>query len=386
MGDLNRVRRRADEFARLLDDGTQHIPSAAEDPEFADALALVSQLRSAGAVHPSPEFTATLRQRLVDEAAGRLTAAPDLEEPSDDAVPDESGEPATTPIVPGPRRRRGRLIAGAAAFVVLGGGIGSAAAAQESVEGDTLYALKRSLEAVASRVSVTDDSRGRRELSHALNRLAEVERLVNGKAGSAPVSKTLGDFTTQARSGANHLLASFESDNDASSIDSVYVFTDEARIRLTALSAKVPEGSRPAYAGALALINQLALRAHDSCPTCVSPKRMSTTEPSTETTTDQSPSETDDPSALPTGDPTQPPTMVPSRPSITPVPTLTNPTIPPSVKPTTPPGTDDPTIDPTVPNPTLPSLPPILPSISLPFPTLTLPPLLPSLPLLPKSS
>jgi len=378
MGDLNRVRRRADEFARLLDDGTQHVPSAAEDPEFADALALVSQLRSAGAVHPSPEFTTTLRQRLVDEAAGRVTALPaDTQEPSDDADPEQS-ESATAAIVSGSRRRRGRLIASAAAFVVLGGGIGSAAAAQESVQGDTLYPLKRSLEAVATKVSVSDDSRGRRELSHALNRLTEAERLVDDRAQAAPVSKTLDDFSTQARDGASHLLASFETDNEASSVESIYVFTDEARARLTALSAKVPEGAKPAHAGALALVNELALRAHETCPACISPKTTSTVEPSIDATTEQqTPSE---PSALPTGQPTQVPTMGPSRPANTPVPTLTKPSVPVTSKSSVPPGTTEPTLEP--------SLPPILPSISLPLPTITLPslqPVLPSLPLLPEN-
>jgi hypothetical protein len=379
MGDLDRVRRRADEFARLLDDGTQHVPSAAEDPEFGDALVLVSQLRSAGAVHPSPDFTATLRERLVDEAAGRVTTLPvDTQEPSDDADTEQSEESATTPVVSGSRRRRGRLIAGAAAFVVVVGGIGSAAAAQESVEGDTLYALKRGLEAVATKVSVSDDSRGRRELSHALNRLTEAERLVDDRAEAAPVSKTLGDFSTQARNGANHLLASFETDNEASSVESIYVFTDEARARLTALSAKVPEGAKPAHAGALALVDQLALRARETCPTCISPKTTSTVEPSIDATTEQqTPSE---PSALPTGQPTQVPTMVPSRPDNTPVPTLTKPSVPVTSKSSVPPGTNEPTLEP--------SLPPILPSISLPLPTITLPslqPLLPSVPLLPEN-
>ncbi len=374
MGDLNRVRRRADEFARLLDDGAQHVPSAAEDPEFADALALVSQLRSAGAVHPSPEFTATLRQRLIDEAAGRITALPvDAQEPSDDADLEQPEESATTAIVSGSRRRRGRLIAGAAAFVMLGGGIGSAAAAQESVQGDTLYGLKRSLEAVATKVSVSDDSRGRRELSHALNRLTEAERLVDDGAQAAPVSMTLDDFSTQARDGASHLLASFETDNEASSVESVYVFTDEATARLTALSAKVPEGAKPAYAGALALVNQLALRAHETCPTCVSPKTISGVEPSIDATIEQTPSE---PSALPTGQPTQVPTMVPSRPDVTPVPTLTKQSVPVTSKSSVPPGTTEPTIEPSLP-PILPSISLPLPTISLPLPTISLPPLLP---------
>src|SRR6266545_3053824 len=293
MGDLNRARRRAEEFARLLEDGAHQSPG---DPELDEALELVGQLRSAGGVQPSAEFSASLRQQLVDQAAARITATP--AEPDD--TEDDDGDGSVTPLRT-TSRQRGRWIAGVAAFAALAGGIGSAAAAQESVPGDALYGLKRSLEAVASKVSVTDDSRGRRELSHALVRLSEVEQLVATGGEPAEINNTLHDFTSEARSGGEHLLAAFQADNDAASVDRIYTFTGEARSRLTALAPSSPQSTRPALAEAIATLDQLTLRAHAICPACDSPKSMSTTEPTTVSTpTDQQrPTDTTLPSTIP---------------------------------------------------------------------------------------
>ncbi|HEY3003963.1 MAG TPA: DUF5667 domain-containing protein [Kribbellaceae bacterium] len=372
MGDLNRARRRAEEFARLLEDGTQQAPG---DPELDEALSLVSQLRAAGAVRPSPEFSATLREQLVERAAARITATP-IELPGRD---DEGEEPVVTDLRAS-RRRRGRLIAGVAAFAAIGGGIGSAAAAQESMPGDALYGLKRSLEAVATKVSVTDESRGRRELSHALVRLTEVEELVATGGKPAEITRTLHDFTGEASSGGDHLLAAFQADNDAASVDRIYTFTGEARSRLTALAPASPQSTRPALAEAIATLDQLTLRAHAVCPACDSPKSMSTTEPSTVSTpTDQRPTDTNLPSTIPSAGPTTLPSVPrpTGRPSAvatgTPVPTIL-----PTQGPTG--GTTaTPTIIPTIIT-TLPTTSP-LPTSS--FPTLTLPTFTLSVPLLP---
>ena len=372
MGDLNRARRRAEEFARLLEDGTQQAPG---DPELDEALSLVSQLRAAGAVRPSPEFSATLREQLLERAADRITATP-IERPDRD---DEDEEPVVTDLRAS-RRRRGRLIAGVAAFVAIGGGIGSAAAAQESMPGDALYGLKRSLEAVATKVSVTEESRGRRELSHALVRLTEIEQLVATGGEPAEINNTLHDFTSEARSGGEHLLAAFQADNDAASVDRIYTFTGEARSRLTALAPSSPQSTRPALAEAIATLDQLTLRAHAICPACDSPKSMSTTEPTTVSTpTDQQrPTDTTLPSTIPSAGPTTLPSV--PRPTGRPS-TVSTGTPVQTILPTRGPtgaATSTPTIVPTII--------PTLPTTSLPtsdFPTLTLPTFTLSVPLLP---
>ena len=368
MGDLNRARRRAEEFARLLEDGAHHSPG---DPELDEALELVGQLRSAGGVQPSAEFSASLRQQLVDQAAARITATP--AEPDD--TEDDDGDGSVTPLRT-TSRQRGRWIAGVAAFAALAGGIGTAAAAQESVPGDALYGLKRSLEAVASKVSVTDDSRGRRELSHALVRLSEVEELVGKGGPSTEITNTLHDFTSESRSGGDHLLAAFQADNDASSIDRIYTFGGEARVRLTGLASTVPDSSRAALAEAIATVDQLTQRAHTACPACDSPKVMTTIAPSTANPTDSGrPGDTQQPTAVPSDGST----LATSKP---PRNTLGTPSVPlPTGQPTrggTPLPTSTPTLIPT-------ALPTILPTSTstvsgtptlIPTITLSLPPIL----------
>lgn len=395
MADLNQVRRRADDFARLVD-GETPSPSPVQDPEFARAMDLVAAMREAGSVQPRPEFSAALRQRLVDEAEARITATPHLPsetdlpgEPDDDdyssddseEFEDDDGDLVEPTPLQAARARRGRLIAGAAAFVLLAGGVGSAAAAQQSMPGDRLYALKRGLESVASKASVTEDSRGRRDLSHALARLTEAEHQVGTKAEPADTSDTLRDFSTATRSGGGHLIASFKSDNDAAAIEKIYVFAAAAGPRLEAL-AKQP-AIRPAVVDAVAAVNAVVGQAHKTCPTCLAPGKMGKQSPTATTTGTQDPNEPSitgtQPSTARTdlatpAIPGQVPTKRPTKPSNPSNPSNTdgNPT-----KPST--GVTLPTV-PTKPGTPKVSLP--LPSITLPtlsLPTISLPPLLQNL-------
>jgi hypothetical protein len=361
MSDLNQVRRRAEEFARLTD-GAAPSPNPVQDPEFAEAMQLVEAMREAGAVEPRPEFSASLRQRLIDEAeAGIAATPPDV----DDGDGDGDGNGADTELIdPTPlqarRRRRGKLIASAAAVAILAGGIGSAAAAQQAMPGDPLYALKRGLENIASEVSVTDDSRGRRDLSHALARLTEAETLTARNAPAATISDTLHDFSTQAQSGADHLVASYQSDNDASAIQDIYDFAVEARTRLLDLSKTSAPAVQPAIADAMSTVVAIVQQALKACPAC----------------------------AAPTVAPTQPPSVSP--PSV-PVTSRTTPTQssdlatpgisarPPTIQtpqPTGPAATRGTTLLPSLPLPSLPvtkSPRQPLPSVSLPLPSVSLP-------------
>ena len=411
MADLNQVRRRADEFARLVD-GDAPSPSPVQDPEFARAMDLVAAMREAGSVEPRADFSSALRRRLVDEAEARITATPrfpvrpDLPGEPDDGYhldddteldtrldtdfdtdfdtdvdadaegdEDESDDDVNAPI-PLHAARRGRLIAGAAAFVLLAGGVGSAAAAQQSMPGDALYGLKRGLESVASKVSVTDDSRGRRELSHALARLTEAEHLVATRAGTDDVNDTLGDFSTETRSGGEHLLASFRSDNDASAIEKIYVFAADAGPRLQTLGRQT--AIRPAVAEAIRAVNGIVGQAVRTCPTCLSPKTMTTpsstiggtgtVDPNEPASTDTRPSSSTTDLATP-AIPGQPPTKKPATPG---------PVDPSSRQSTGGNPTDPGSVLPSVTLPTLPSLPGTsrssgVPSVSLPLPSISLP-------------
>src|SRR5215207_2394851 len=289
MSDLHRARARAEAFAHAVDDGPCHSPRLSDDPELMDAVELAGRLRTAGAVSPRPEFTAELRHRLLEQAAARaamttptlVRSAPD---DHDEPPPREDDDASVTDI----RHRHGRrirLVASTAALVLLGGGIGSAAAAQQAMPGDTLYGMKRSIENVSTNVSVGDDSRGRRELEHAMTRLAEIDAMVeNGGGDVTTINSTLDDFSAQARKGVTRLVASYQQDGDVSSITAVTTFITSARQAIGELAPKLPPESLKGAVEALATIEQLAQHTNVACPKCDKPKPAKNTGP---ITTDQ---------------------------------------------------------------------------------------------------
>ncbi|ADB35380.1 hypothetical protein Kfla_6382 [Kribbella flavida DSM 17836] len=384
MSDLTRARARADAFAHAVDHGPRHSSRLSDDPELLEAVELAGRLRTAGAVAPRPEFSAELRHRLLEQAAARAATTPTVvrstPDSEEDLPPREDDEASVTPIRHRPGRRI-RLVASTAALVLLGGGIGSAAAAQQAMPGDTLYGMKRSIENVSTNVSPGDDSRGRRDLQHAMTRLSEVRALVSNGGDVAAVDGTLDVFSQQARKGVSRLVASYQQDGDASSITAITTFITSARQAIGELAPQLPPESLKSAVEALATIEQLAQHTTAACPKCDQPKpaknagqpSTDTTRPSAEPKDDPTkavpPSTTTAPSAKPSVKPSTAPTDVPDTTKVeernTTQPTkLATPPVRPSTR--------TPTVTPS--GSPLPSLPtPGTPSWPWPFPTLSLP-------------
>ena len=369
MSDLHRARARAETFAHAVDHGPRHSSRLSDDPELMDAVELVGRLRTAGAVAPRPEFTAELRHRLLEQAAARAATTPTVvrstPDSPDDPPPREDDDASVTDI----RHRHGRrirLVASTAALVLLGGGIGSAAAAQQAMPGDTLYGMKRSIENVSTNVSVGDDSRGRRDLEHAMTRLSEVRSLVGAGGDVATINSTLDEFSKQARKGVSRLVASYQQDGDVSSITAITTFITDARQAIGELAPKLPAESLKAAVEALATIEQLAQHTNLACPKCEKPApakpagQNRITSPSTDPNDPNNAGPTA-PTAKPT--PSAKPSTAPGQ---TPDPTIVEEkTTPPTVLATPPTGT------PTGPLPSLPTT--STPSWPWPFPSLGLP-------------
>lgn len=418
MSDLHRARARADAFARAIDNGAPHGSHVQDDdPEFATAVDLVARLRAAGAVSPRPEFSADLRRRLLDEASlrsasGSVSAVVDrpgsTERNADGttiaggpatASARESvsiGEPrnATVTDLHRHRRRPLRLVASTATIVLLAGGVGSAAAAQQSMPGDALYGMKRGIETVATNVSVGDDSRGRRELEHAMTRLAEVRSLAEHKADAAIINATLSDFSVQARRGVSRLVASYQQDGDESALLAVNTFLLDAATGISSMTRVnlLPDETLRAVSEAWATIEALANHTKAACPNCAAPKAMTSAAPTPDGTASTKAGGTPSvgiagrPTSNPTdplatsGASTAPPSNQPTKnatiantPQASLPTTSTRPTDQPTVLPTGKP-TVGPTgsLPPTLPTPTV-SGTPQWPFPSLTFPTITLP-------------
>jgi hypothetical protein len=366
MSDLNRARARAENFAHAIDHGPRHSSRLSDDPELMEAVELVGRLRTAGAVAPRPEFSAELRHRLLQQAAARtatttptvLRSTPDS---SDDPPPREDVDASVTEF----RHRRGRrirLVASTAALVLLGGGIGSAAAAQQAMPGDTLYGMKRSIENVSTNVSVGDDSRGRRDLEHAMTRLTEVRKLAESGGSVATINGTLDIFSAQARKGVSRLVASYQQNGDVSSITAITTFITRARQALGELAPTLPPESLKSAVEALATIEQLAQHTTVACPKCELPKSAKianrpSVNPGTEPSDPSKTGTSTRPSTTPSTKPSRSPNRTIVQESKTPLPSLKTPPKPSST------ATTAPTLVPSLPTPSWP----------WPFPTLTVP-------------
>jgi len=245
---LGGARRRTEEFAAAVDG------RGSARPDLAGLVDVVTTLRDHAPVAPRPEFTAALRDRLLAEADAILVAA--------------------TPTLRLPVRRRSlrerRLVAAAAAFVVLGGTAGVANAAQHALPGQALYPVKRGMEQVGTALSTSPHSKGRVLLDHAGDRITEVQGLLadGSPTSAAQVPSTIRAFTSAARDGSDLLFTDYRDNGDESSVDAVRTFAATSLARLNALAPSVPDDARPDLAEAAVTLQALDRQASVLCPTC----------------------------------------------------------------------------------------------------------------------
>ena len=254
MTTLLHLRRRAEEFAARVD-----APAGSPvDPRSERLLAVVGELRRQGEARladPRPDFAAELRTRLMAEAAAVLDQQATL----------------TLPVRHRSRRER-RLVVAATVAVLLGGSTGMAAASQNALPGEALYPVKRAIEQVQAGTATSSGTKGRDLLSQASGRLEEVRGLLDSDSGTAAaqVPGTLDEFRSQARAGANELMASYRDTHDRQTIATVRQFAAKHLTVLTALSVGAPADAEPALRAAANTLRSVDREASDLCPNCTS--------------------------------------------------------------------------------------------------------------------
>ena len=248
------ARRRADEFEALLSRGADSSLSERDAQKYADLLGVVSDLRSLPEVTARPEFVGSLRERLMAEADTALVRQP--------PAPQRLAMPATT------RRRDRRLGALLGGAALVGATATMAVAAQTSLPGESLYGVKRGIEAAQVRLADDESQRGRTLLAQADTRLLELEQLAAGDGGREQlIPDTLDAFTEQSSTGVRSLLTSYDRgvEQDAQLARD---FTATSLERLDALEEQLPESARDELLAAGRTLTDLDLEVSNACPTC----------------------------------------------------------------------------------------------------------------------
>jgi Domain of unknown function (DUF5667) len=223
-------RRQADDLQALLDGGRASSPASA-----AGLADLVSLARALTPVQHAPDdaFRAALRDRLVTEAAARVPAP---------VVPAARARPS------GPSRVRQLVATVAVASVVAG--VGAAAASTRALPGDTLYGLKRQLEAGQLALARGDLGHGRELLEQADARLTEAERLTAGEDGSDPatqalVGTALQEMAADVTAGAADLTEAYQETGDGQAMILLDRFVVDQLERLQDLMRLLDPSLRP---------------------------------------------------------------------------------------------------------------------------------------------
>lgn len=250
MTPLSPARRAAEAFAVAVEDRA----SAADSP-YADLLACVDVLREQEIPAPRADFVADLRMRLMDAADTLL-------------LPAGAELAPVVPLVSPTSRRQRRLSVAAAAFVVIGGSAGVAAAAENALPGDALYPIKRGIESAQVSLNASDSGKGQDLLRQASTRLEEIDGLLAAHEDADKINATLSEFQASATNGADLLFVAYQRDGDPQDIARLRAMLGAQLAQLDALAAEAPEESQSGFEAARALLLDLDQQAGLLCSTC----------------------------------------------------------------------------------------------------------------------
>ena len=169
------------------------------------------------------------------------------------------------PVVPAARARpsapsRLRQLVATVAVASVVAGVGAAAASTRALPGDTLYGLKRQIEAGQLALARGDLGHGRELLEQADARLTEAERLTAGEDGSDPATRALvgtalREMAADVTAGAADLTEAYQETGDGQAMILLDRFVVDQRERLQDLMHLLDPSLRPL---ARTLADQLA--------------------------------------------------------------------------------------------------------------------------------
>jgi len=254
------ARRRADEFNSALSDPSTPLTER-DARQFAELLAVVSDLRSVPQLQPRPEFSADLRSRLMVEAETAL-----LPQPVRALSADE--QRISLPVRANARDRRLAAVLGGAALI--GATTSMAVAAQTALPGESLYPVKRALEDVETRIAGSDAAKGEAMLAHAQGRLDEIDELADRRnpASVGAIGSTLDTFSDQASQASAVLLTAYDESGDEAVIIDLRTFTEDSIDRLASLQSALPASSREELVAAAERLGDIDRQASEVCPSC----------------------------------------------------------------------------------------------------------------------
>ena len=252
--------RRADEFNRLLESDAR-----TDDPVAGPMLAVAEALRDVPMVEgPRPEFRTALRQRLVAVATVQGVGA--TEKPLQRAR-----------AAGGTWKVQRRLTALAAGAAVVTGITGVGLGASRSLPGQPFYGVKRATEGAQLATTVGTEARGKRHLGFARTRLSEVKALSGTSSALGPVSgahllaapanssertklilDTLHAMDVETRAGANDLFAAFRDSGSTEPLRALNDFSQAQYSQLQGLLAQLPANAQPSARSSLALLAVIA--------------------------------------------------------------------------------------------------------------------------------
>jgi hypothetical protein len=251
MTPLISARRAAEDFARLVDGSPVDVAD-----RYEDLTACVDLLRAQPVPDARPEFVADLRSRLLSAADTLLVAAPTQTRPA----------PVVT-LAPATRRHR-RLGVAAAAFVIVGGTAGVAAAAESSLPGDALYPVKRGIESAQVSLNTSDAAKGLDLIAQAGTRLDEIDGLMGDANSTSRITDTLAAYERSARSGADLLFVAYQRDGNGDDLAQLRDALTSQLDQLQQLAGQAPPTTQPGFTSAAALLTDLDQQARVLCGNC----------------------------------------------------------------------------------------------------------------------
>ena len=257
MTPLSPARRAAEEFAGIVDGSLRDV-----DGRYAELSGYVQVLRAQEPPVARPEFVADLRAQLM--AAADTDLVPALARGAEET---EETATVTRLRVRRPRSER-RLGAAAAAFVLVAGTAGVAAAAENSLPGDPLYPLKRSIESAQVSLNTNDVAKGEDLINQASTRLDEVAELMSSDSSTTEVTHTLSSFQRSATSGADLLFVAYQRDGDPTGLGHLRSALTSQMSLLDTLARQAPAPAQPAFDAARSLLSDLDQQARVLCGDC----------------------------------------------------------------------------------------------------------------------